>query len=116
MTAMIANSSPSLASANKGDQLSSFDVEAFEVPGGRDDDHVVGQGIGHGLPEHGAVIVAAKADVDDARATRQRIERMAILVHHLLKDSSDDTERAFAATLHQLYIEQRPESRSAATG
>lgn len=46
MTAMIddssptlasANNSPTLACANKGDQLASFDVEAFEVPGGRDE-------------------------------------------------------------------------------
>ncbi|AQT82846.1 Fe-S cluster assembly protein SufD [Mycolicibacterium litorale] len=32
-----ANSGSTLASANKGEQFSSFDVDAFEVPGGRDE-------------------------------------------------------------------------------
>ena len=32
-----ANSRRTLASANKGDQFASFDVDAFEVPGGRDE-------------------------------------------------------------------------------
>ena len=32
-----ANKGPTLASANKGEQFASFDVNAFEVPGGRDE-------------------------------------------------------------------------------
>lgn len=38
MTAILtANGGSTLASANKGEQFSSFDVDAFEVPGGRDE-------------------------------------------------------------------------------
>ena len=37
MTALAINKGRSLASANKGEQFSSFDVDAFEVPGGRDE-------------------------------------------------------------------------------
>ena len=37
MTVLAINKGRSLASANKGEQFSSFDVDAFEVPGGRDE-------------------------------------------------------------------------------
>lgn len=47
------------------------------------------------------------------RSTRQRIERMARLVHHVLADSPADSDRAFAGYLKGLYLDMTPEQRSA---
>lgn len=48
------------------------------------------------------------------RATRQRIERIAILLHHLLKDAPSADDRAFAAHLKSVYLDTPPAKRTAA--